>query len=167
MHSQRAKMPSAPVSSRSVMRARLSSLGDTGRAMSQENVEVVQRFMDAYNRRDREAVRAVLHRDIEWRTMAGPVFGIEAIHGRDEALSFMFERIPEGIEDFRVIARGTSALASGQVLVVGHYEGHGLASGAAIEMNGAALYRVDGGGIAFFQDFATRAEALEAVGLRE
>jgi ketosteroid isomerase-like protein len=135
--------------------------------MSQENVEIVHRFVDAYNRRDREAVGAVFHREIEWRTMAGPVFGIEAIHGRDEALSFMFERIRDGIEEFRVAVEGVSDLDSGQVLVVGHYEGRGAASGAEIEMSFAAIYRVDTGVIVGFRDFATRPEALEAAGVRE
>jgi ketosteroid isomerase-like protein len=135
--------------------------------MSQENVEIVRRFMDAFNRGDRHAVGVMFHREIEWRTMAGPVFGIEAVHGRDEALSFMFERIPDGIEDFRVVVAGMSELARGQVLVVGHYEGHGVASGAEIEMSFAAIYRVETGVIVCFQDFATQAEALEAVGLRE
>jgi ketosteroid isomerase-like protein len=109
----------------------------------------------------------VLHNEVEWHTMAGPVFGIEAIHGRGDLLNFMFERIPDGIEDFRVITEGLSELHGGQTLVVGHYEGHGLTSGAEIEMNYAAIYRVDTGVIVFFQDFATRAEALEAAGLRE
>ena len=134
--------------------------------MSQENVEVVERFMDAFNRRDREAVAALVHPQIEWHTMAGPLFGVEAMNGREEALAFMFEGIDDAVKDFRVFAE-VNELSDGQVLSVGHYEGRGVGSGATVETNAAAIWRVEGGVIVFFQDFATRAEALEAAGLRE
>ena len=42
-----------------------------------------------------------------------------------------------------------------------------MGSGATVETNAAAIWRVEGGVIVFFQDFATRAEALEAAGLSE
>ena len=135
--------------------------------MSQENVEIVRRFVDAYNRRDREAVAAVIHPEVEWHTMAGPLLGVEAVHGRDAALSFMFDRIPEGVEDFRTTEDQFSELPGGQLLVLGGYAGRGVSSGAKIEMTSASLYRFDAGMIVFFQDFASEAEALEAAGLSE
>jgi hypothetical protein len=70
--------------------------------MSQENVEIARSFWEADNRRDREACRAVLHPEVEWHTIAAPIFGAEAIYGREELLRFGFERIPEGIEAYRV-----------------------------------------------------------------
>jgi ketosteroid isomerase-like protein len=133
--------------------------------MSQENVEVVQRFLDAFNRRDREAVGALFHPQVEWHTMAGPLFGVEAMNGREEALDFMFEGIDDAIEDFRVFAE-VHELPGGRVISVGRYEGRGTGSGAPVETNAAAIWRVEQGVIVFFQDFPTRAEALEAVGLR-
>jgi ketosteroid isomerase-like protein len=134
--------------------------------MSKENVEVVKRFMEAFNRRDREAVGALFHPQIEWHTMAGPLLGVEATNGREEALTFIFEGIDESIKDFRVTAE-VYELPDGQVLSVGHYEGRGAGSGAAVETTAAAIWRVEDGVIVFFQDFATRAEALEAAGLSE
>jgi ketosteroid isomerase-like protein len=134
--------------------------------MSKENVEVVKRFMDAFNRRDREAVGALFHPQIEWHTMAGPLLGVEAMNGREEALTFIFEGIDESIKDFRVSAE-VNELPDGQVLSVGHYEGRGAGSGATVETSAAAIWRVEEGVIVFFQDFATRAEALEAAGLAE
>jgi ketosteroid isomerase-like protein len=41
-----------------------------------------------------------------------------------------------------------------------------VGSGGTVKTNAAAIWRVKEGMIVFFQDFATRAEALEAVGLR-
>jgi hypothetical protein len=57
-------------------------------------------------------------------------------------------------------------LASSDIMS-GRYEGRGAVSGAAVETSAAAIWRVEEGLIVFFQDFATRAEALEAAGLRE
>jgi ketosteroid isomerase-like protein len=133
--------------------------------MSQENVEIVERFMDAFNRRDRKAVGALFHPQIEWHTMGGPLFGVDAFNGREEALSFMFEGIADAIEDFRVFAE-VHELPGGEVISVGRYEGRGAGSGGTVVTNAAAIWRLKEGMIVFFQDFATRAEALEAVGLR-
>ena len=135
--------------------------------MSQENVEIVRRFIDAYNRRDREAVEALFHPEIEWHTITGPLLGVEAVHGREESLHFMFEQIPEGVEDFRVGLEEVRELSGGQVLAVAHYEGRGVTSGAAVEMSATQIYRFDAGLIVFFQDFASRDEALKAAGLSE
>jgi len=133
--------------------------------MSQENVEIVRRFFDAFERRDRADVAALLHPQIEWHTIAAPLLGVQAMHGRDEALHFMFEQIGEGIEDFRAIPEEVSELSSDQVLAVAHYEGRGVASGMAVRMTAVAIHRVESGQIVFFQDFATRDEALKAMRL--
>jgi ketosteroid isomerase-like protein len=135
--------------------------------MSQENVKTVRRFTDAVNQGDREAAAAVIHPKVEWHTRAGPILGVEAVCGRDEVIRFVFEQIPDGIEDFRVALREVRALPTGQVLVAAHYDGRGAASGADVEMDATQIYRFDGGKIIFFQDFATRSEALEAAGLSE
>jgi len=65
-----------------------------------ENVEIVRRFNDAVTRGDREAVATLIHPEVDWRTMAGPLLGVDAVRGRDEVLSFIFDVIPEGVEDF-------------------------------------------------------------------
>jgi hypothetical protein len=39
---------------------------NTGRAMSQENVELVYRVLDAFNRRDLDAALALVHGDVEF-----------------------------------------------------------------------------------------------------
>jgi ketosteroid isomerase-like protein len=133
--------------------------------MSQQNVEAVHRFFDAYNRRDREAVGALLHPAVEWHSIGGPVFGLEAMHGRDEQLRFMFELIPDGLEDFRVTAEEVSELPDGRVLALSRYEGRGVGSGAKVEMTTAAIYRFDAGMIVFFEEFPTQEDALQALGL--
>jgi ketosteroid isomerase-like protein len=134
--------------------------------VSRENVEVVHRFFDAFERRDRDDVAALLHPQVEWRTMGAPLLGAEAMHGRDEALRFMFEQIGEAM-DFRATLEEVSELPGGQVLTVAHYEFRGVASGAGAGMTAAAIYRFEANQIVFFQDFATRDEALDAAGQGE
>jgi ketosteroid isomerase-like protein len=135
--------------------------------MSQENIEIVHRFNDAVNRGDREAAAADIHPEVEWRTMGGPLLGVEAVFGRDEVIRFVFEQIPEGIEGFRAVVGEVSELPDGEAFVVGHYEGRGVASGVDLRVEVTQIYRFAAGMIVFFQDFSSRAEALEAAGLSE
>jgi ketosteroid isomerase-like protein len=135
--------------------------------MSQENVEIVRRFLDAYSRGDRGAVGALLHPEIEWHSVAGPLFGLDAPHGREESLRFMFEQAAEVLDDFRVVSEEVSALPDGRVLSIARYEGQGTASGAPVEMISAAIYAFEAGMIRAFREYASRADALEAAGLRE
>jgi ketosteroid isomerase-like protein len=109
----------------------------------------------------------LLHPEVEWHVRAGPAIGPETLHGRDAALSFMFKDLPGAMPDFRAIAEAVSELRDGHVLAVGRYEGRGTVSGVETRMDYAAIYRLDAGMIVFFQDFATRREALKAVGLEE
>jgi ketosteroid isomerase-like protein len=79
-------------------------------------------------------------------------------------LRFLFEQIAEGIEDFRAILEEVRDLPRDQVLAVARYEGRGIASGTEVRMAAAAIWRFEANQIVFFQDFATRDEALEAAG---
>jgi ketosteroid isomerase-like protein len=128
-------------------------------------VETVQRFVEATNRGDREAVAALIHPDVEWHTMASALLGVEVVRGRDETVSFIFDRIPEGIEDFMAITDRVRELPGDRVLVIGRYAGRGTSSGVKIEVTSASLYRFDSGMIVFFRDFTSEADALKAVGL--
>ncbi len=135
--------------------------------MSGENVEIVHRFNDAVNRGDREAVATLIHPEVEWRTMAGPLLGVDAVRGRDETLSFIFDVIPEGVEDFRTTAERFRELGDDLLLVCGRYTGRGTASGAKLEVASAALYRFEERMIVSFRDFPSEALALEAARLAE
>jgi ketosteroid isomerase-like protein len=135
--------------------------------MSQSSVEIIHRFVRAYNRRDRDAVAALFHPDITWHPVGGPLFGVDTMHGRDETLEFLFEGIPGGIANFRASVEDVSSLPDAQVLAAAHYTGRGVASGAEVEMDVTQIWRFDAGKIVFFGDFPTREQALEAAGLSE
>ncbi len=136
--------------------------------MSQENVELVRRFIDAFGRRDRETFAALLHPEVEWHTFVTPLLGIaETMHGRDELVRVTFELIPQALDDWHSVPLDVKELADGRVLSVARYEARGSSSGAEITMETTAIYRFDSGMIVHVREFRTRAEALEAAGLPE
>ena len=63
--------------------------------MSEENVEIVRRVLDGFSRLDRASVEPLLHPDVEWRTVLGPLLGVATVSGRDAMLRFAFEEIPD------------------------------------------------------------------------
>ena len=124
------------------------------------NVENVRKFYDAYLDRDRDRVAALVDPDVEWHTVAGPLVGVEMVHGRAELVAFLFDQIPESIPDFVARIQELTELDDEQILVISDYGGHGVESGAAVEMETAAIYRVRNGLIVAHNEFSTRAEAI-------
>ena len=57
--------------------------GDTGRAMSQENVEIVRAQFAALGHGGLEAVARFWHPDIEWRAIVGAVDDAGVMQGED------------------------------------------------------------------------------------
>jgi ketosteroid isomerase-like protein len=132
--------------------------------MSQSNAETVRSLYDAYLQRDRVAAAAVLHPEVEWRSIAGPILGVDVVHGREGVLAFLFERVLEGLPDFEARIEELTDLDDHQVLVAAHYVGHGGASGASVEMSTAVLYTLEEGRITSFEEFEGEAEAIAAAG---
>ena len=82
--------------------------------MSQENVEVVRHFIEAFQRGDLSAVFGFMHPDIEWRgpegvPEPGPYYGVGAVRG-------WLEGFLEAWEDWR--AEATNYRDVGQQVVV-------------------------------------------------
>ena len=135
--------------------------------MSQENVEVFRRGLDAYNRQDLDALLVELDPDVEWHPALAVLLGgertvfrghqgvRESIKEEDEALAELHVEISE-IRDL-----GNSALAIGSI------RARGRESGVQIESPFGALadFR-DGKGIRL-RTYLDLKEALEAAGLRK
>jgi ketosteroid isomerase-like protein len=132
--------------------------------MSQENVELVRRAFDAYNRRDRDTLQALHHPDIEldWSASVGPESRI--YRGREQAGDFyddfldMFERVhlvPE-----RFIEAGDAVVVPNSAELRGR-------DGIQMVARSTWVYEVRGGRIARVRFYQKTADALEAVGVRE
>jgi ketosteroid isomerase-like protein len=135
--------------------------------MSEENVEIVRRVLDGFSQSDRESVGPLLHPDLEWKTVVGPLLGVETISGRDAMLRFAFEDLPDAIENQHVEVEELEDLGEGGVLVVARYAGRGRTSGIELDQRIASVHRLSEGMIISVGDFPNRAEALEAAGLLE
>ena len=131
--------------------------------MSQENVEVVRRALEAFRRRDWESLIALFDPDIEWRDR--PESGLGTFHGHDGVMRF-FQTILEAWEHFD--ARAEDIIGAGdQVVVFIHQTARGSASGVDVEERIAQVFRLRGGRVCYARIYTDRNEALEAVGLRD
>ena len=132
--------------------------------MSQENVEIVRRAIEAFNRRDVDALEALNHPDIEidWSASVGPEPRI--YRGQEEAALFYsdylgtFERV-QLVPD-RFIQSGDSVVVPNAAQLRGR-------DGIQTVARSTLVYELRGGLIARVCLYQEMAEALEAVGLRE
>jgi ketosteroid isomerase-like protein len=131
--------------------------------MSRANVEVLKRWLDAYNRRDVEEIIALSDPDVEFRSIfvaVEPVFrGYDGIHGYFEGLNDAYDHFQLVPTEF--IDAGAAALWSG------HAAWRGKESGAEGKTELVAVMWLRAGKAFRIETFLERAEALEAVGLSE
>ena len=131
--------------------------------MSQDNVEVVQRFLEHWNR-TRDLPWELVDPDIVY-VIDPPAWLAGTYRGHAE-LKDVVRSTLEVYDEFRFesdefIDAGDSIVALGRVHV------RGAGSGAGAVQTAAALGRVGDGRILAFRVFLDRDAALEAAGLRE
>ena len=144
--------------------ARAPATGDTGRAMSQENVEMFRRNVEAFNRGDVEAWLETYHPDASFAPISAPIAGV---YRRHAGLRRWFADNRESFETFSVAFTDIRDLGDDRLLVIGTI--HLRARGSGIETNvpTAAIATWREGLLIDWKDYGDPAMALEAVGLRE
>ena len=131
--------------------------------MSQENVEIVRAFFEAWNAGDMDTLREMQDPDVIQRPPKdwpepGPFVGREASMRQFEQLRDTWDRdIVEPISAFIDIADH----------VVVRYLWRGMGEGPESTIELTALYTLRRGKIFYQEFFWDHAEALEAAGLRE
>ena len=136
--------------------------------MSQENVEVVQRAVEAWNADDLDAFKAELHADLEWHPSIEPgLEGTATIYrGHDGARKAWREYRGEAWE--RLTSRPQEVRDLGEsVLLLGRIEFTARMTGIEFSQEIGELFEFRGGKIVRARDFLTHADALEAAGLSE
>jgi ketosteroid isomerase-like protein len=132
--------------------------------MSEAQVEVVRKHIEAYRRRDVSVSLSFMdpHAVLDMNRVDGsdPVHGYEAI---DEAVT----RYVGAFEDYAYEVERLTDLGSGAILAVVTETGRGKGSGAPVDRSYANLYTVIDGRIARITQFRTKQDALEAAGLEE
>jgi ketosteroid isomerase-like protein len=131
--------------------------------MSQENVELVQRFFDAWNARDGDALAENSHREAEILLPRNLLEGGSYI-GPDGARRALADAL-ETWEETRVIVEAIRE-AGDELVVLGRTVNR-PPGGPRTETIAGYVIRVQDGKLAHLRPFMSHEEALEAVGLRE
>ena len=136
--------------------------------MSEENVEVVQRHFEAWQRDDFEVWLSLIDPDVEWLTAierglgrAGNVF-----HGH-EGMRELWSLWRTEVDDFSVESDEIRDLGGERVLHLGHIQFRGRASGIMVESQLALVVTLRDGKIVRSEDYLSHKQALIAVGLTE
>ena len=133
--------------------------------MSQENVELVSRSIEAWNQRDHKTLMSYTTSDVQWEA-GGPAAVEKPFYsGRDE-LARGTEALWETWEEFRLQETEVRDLG-GSVLWIGRMHLKGGASHVELDQEFAVRFSVCDGAIARGQAFLSVQEALEAAGLTE
>jgi ketosteroid isomerase-like protein len=136
--------------------------------MSEQNVETLRSCFALANDRGIDvATDAFSHLLDDEFTLeeAVEVPDSESYRGK-EAFIANLRKLEEEFDELRIEPREFVDLGD-RVVVVVSMAGRGRASGAAVEVTFAQLWSLRDGKAMSLRDFATKAEALEAVGLRE
>ena len=133
--------------------------------MSQENVEIVQRGIETWNRRDLTTWLALFSSDaeIDWSRARGPLKGVYRGPGEIETLwnEFFFT-----FEEAQIETTHGFTDAGSEVVVsnTSHFRGR---EGIEVSASSTWVFTVENGQITCLRLFQERAEALEAAGLSE
>jgi ketosteroid isomerase-like protein len=131
--------------------------------MSEENVELVEQLVNAWNRGDYDAGRDLVDPDVEVEVALGADYdGTYSGHAGFARLL----RFWEAFSSFRTDIE-KSIHAGDAVVALFHYQATGKRSGIDVEMRHWCVYIVRDGKIVRHGQFRTEAQALEAAGLSE
>jgi ketosteroid isomerase-like protein len=132
--------------------------------MSQENVEVAKAAFEAYNRGDLDAWVADADPDIEWHVLPeatdpGPHRGRQVILERGKLWQQMFGGLR--VEVLEYIDAGDYVIAPVRM------RGRAPGSDAEVALDEVYVSKFRNGKIVELREYRTKADALEAAGLRE
>ena len=142
---------------------------DTGRAMSQESVERAREGYEALSRAVLSGdfdgfVGAYVHPDVEWVAMEGSPDSV-AVHRGHAAVKARLAEMLEAMDEPRIEAEEFIDVGEKTVVAV-RLSGQGKASGIEVEGHWFHVVTEEQDKVVRIEWYATRAEALEAVGLR-
>jgi ketosteroid isomerase-like protein len=133
--------------------------------VSRENVEIAERVIDAFNRRDTDAVAELITVDFEWFPAMPTLLAGTSFKGREGIEAYRTE-IDNTWEEYRSVALEFRDLGD-RVLMLGRLEGRGRGSGAAVDAPQGTVWDFVGGKISRASTYLDHAEALKAVGLKK
>ena len=131
--------------------------------MSQENVEIVSRFAEAWARGDWAAAAELADPEVEQHPTVGGVERGRVLRGVSE-IRQDYDRVEETWDEHRIEAEKIIAAGDQVVLFQREYQ-RGKSSGVELEIEAAVVIDLRAGRITRVQGYMDRAAALDAVGL--
>ena|SRR5689334_6103176 len=132
--------------------------------MSQGNVEVAKRVIDAFNRRDVDAIVECVDQDVEWFRAMPVTSGGGALRGGGGIESYVRE-VSDAWQEYRVVAQDFRDLGDDQLLVLSRVEGRGAGSGGLVDAPMGQIFDFRDCKIWRVRTYLDHAEALKAVRL--
>jgi ketosteroid isomerase-like protein len=134
--------------------------------MSQENVELVRRVNDLFNAKEVEQALDLVGNDFEmdWTNSIGPLKGV--YRGRRGVVE-LWTSFLDAWESVRWDPQEIIEADEGQLIVINHVRMRGRGSGAEVDATAAQLWTFTDGEARRIKLYQSKAEALEAAGLRE
>ena len=133
--------------------------------MSQENVEILRRADEAFQRGDLSTALADVDESVEASRIA-PAPDVKAYHGRQGMTQMLLDWV-EGFDEWAMTAEEYIDANTDQVIVRIHQTATGSQSGAPVEEDFWFLYTFRDRKVVRLEMYIREAQALEAAGLRE
>ena len=133
--------------------------------MSQSSLELAKRVIDAFNRRDVDAIFECVNPDVEWFPAMSVTFG-GGLRGREGIESYVRE-VGDTWEEYRVVGQDFRDLGEDRVLVLSRVEARGAGSGGLVDTKMGQVFDFRDGRIARVRTYLDHGQALKAVGLAE
>jgi|SRR5438105_268447 len=130
--------------------------------MSQANVEIVSRALEAFSRGDAAAFADLTTEDVEWTVGLAAVEG-EVFRGWDGVARY-FDRLGRAWDEFRFLAEQFCDLGD-VVLVLGRLSGRSRGGGVPVESPVGAVWDLRDGRIWRLRAYLDQAKAREVAGL--
>ncbi len=135
--------------------------------MSRENVETFRRAMDAYDRRDVEALLEELDPEVEWHSALSILLSGKATVYRGHAgVREWFRELDQVVDEIHVEYTDIRDLGD-RVIAIGRIRTRGRGSGAVTESPIGVVSDTRNGKSVRVRSYLDPAEALEAAGLQE
>jgi ketosteroid isomerase-like protein len=115
--------------------------------VSEDNVDVIRKAFDAFNRGDIPAVVGVLHQEVDWHNPDAPYpppAGGGTQRGPDNVVAAIFGPVPETWDGFQAV--GERFLDAGDhVVVTGRFIGRARAGGGPLDAPFALVFEMRAG----------------------
>jgi len=135
-------------------------------AVSQENVEIVRGSFTAFARGGLDAAAEFWHPEINWRAMEGAPDDVGEMQGIEAARRYVEDWF-DTFHDFESVPEELLDIGNDQVVAVIHISGRARSSGIPTEQRYANVSTIRDGKVVRVREYATKDEALKALGLEE